>query len=61
MKTDPILDELRHMRDAHAKEFNYDLKAIAADHNLYAAKLKKEGWIFVRPKTSRPRAKKKAA
>lgn len=61
MKTEPILDELRRMRDEHAKQFNYDLKAIAADHNRYATKLKKEGWKFVRPKPPRPRTKKQAA
>ena len=61
MKTEPILDELRRMRDEHAKQFNYDLTAIVADHKRYATRLKKEGWKFVRPKSTRPRARKKAA
>ncbi len=29
--TDPIVDEVRRLRDAHARQFNYDLKAICAD------------------------------
>lgn len=28
---DPIVDEIRRMRDAHAARFNYDLKAIVRD------------------------------
>jgi hypothetical protein len=31
MWDDPIVEEVRAIRDAHAKKFNYDLKAIAAD------------------------------
>ena len=31
MWNDPIVDEVRKVRDAHAKKFNYDLQAIAAD------------------------------
>jgi len=31
MIDDPIVDEVRKVRNAHAKRFNYDLKAIAAD------------------------------
>lgn len=61
MKTDPILDGLRRLRDEHAKQFNYDIAAIAADHRRFGAKLKKAGWRFVRSKASRPRAKRKAA
>jgi hypothetical protein len=30
-ETDPIVDEVRRIRDAHAAEFNYDLKAIFQD------------------------------
>ena len=29
--TDPIVDEVRRIRDAHAAKFNYDLKAIFRD------------------------------
>lgn len=28
---DPIVEEVRRARDAHAKEFNYDLDAICED------------------------------
>jgi hypothetical protein len=31
MLDDPIVEEGRKVRRAHAKKFNYDLKAIAAD------------------------------
>lgn len=31
MWNDPIVDEVRKARDKHAKKFNYDLQAIAAD------------------------------
>jgi len=31
MWDDPIVEEVRKIRNAHAKKFNYDLKAIAAD------------------------------
>lgn len=29
--TDPIVEEVRKHRDAHARQFNYDLAAICAD------------------------------
>jgi hypothetical protein len=31
MWNDPVVAEVREIRDAHAKKFKYDLKAIAAD------------------------------
>ena len=31
MWNDPIVEEVRKVRDAHAKKFNYDLQAIVAD------------------------------
>lgn len=31
MWNDPIVEEVRKIRNEHAKKFNYDLKAIAAD------------------------------
>ena len=31
MWSDPIVEEGRAVRNAHAKKFNYDLKSIAAD------------------------------
>ena len=36
---DPILDELRRIRDEHAARFNYDLRAIYADLKEYETKL----------------------
>jgi len=29
--TDPIIDEIRRLRDAHAAKFNYDVREIAKD------------------------------
>ena len=31
MWDDPIVDEIRKIRDAHAEKYQYDLQAIAAD------------------------------
>jgi hypothetical protein len=31
MWNDPIVEEVRAVRNAHVKKFNYDLKSIAAD------------------------------
>lgn len=31
MRKDPIVEEIRKARDAHARKFGYDLKAICAD------------------------------
>ncbi len=31
MQTDPIVEEVRKIRDAYAKSFNYDLDAICRD------------------------------
>jgi len=31
MKSDPIIDEVRRVRQAHAAKFNYDLSTICAD------------------------------
>ena len=31
MKKDPIVEEIRKIRETHAAKFNYDLKAICAD------------------------------
>jgi hypothetical protein len=31
MKPDPIVDEVRKVRETHAAKFNYDLSAICAD------------------------------
>ena len=31
MRNDPIVDEIRNVREAHAERFNYDLEAIYHD------------------------------
>lgn len=31
MRRDPIVEEIRRIREAHAARFNYDLKSICAD------------------------------
>ena len=31
MVSDPIIEEIRQIRQEHAKQFNYDLRAIVAD------------------------------
>ena len=61
MKTNPILDEIRQIRDEHAKEFNYDLPAIFADIKRHEREMKKEGWKFSSPKQRQPRSRKLAA
>ncbi len=45
--TDPFVDEIRKIRDEHAKEFNYDLQAISEDIYRKREELKKQGWTFV--------------
>ncbi len=32
---DPIVEEIRHFRDEHSKQFNYDLDAICEDYELH--------------------------
>ena len=41
---DPIVDEVRRVRDAHAARFNYDLDAIFQD---IKAQEKKSGYKFI--------------
>ena len=54
MSYDPIVDEVRAIRDAYAKRFNYDLKAIYHDLKEYE---KNSGLEFVSlpPKRIQPR------
>ena len=59
MKTESILDEIRRIRDEHAKKFNYDIDAIFEDHRRNATALKKQGWKFAKP--PRRRASEKPA
>ena len=61
MKTNSILDEIRRTRDEHAKEFNYDLKAIVADIRRHEKELKRAGWKFARPQERAVRRRKLAA
>ena len=39
---DPIVAELRRIREAHAKKFNYDLSAIFRDFEEYERALKEK-------------------
>lgn len=47
MRSDPIIDEVRRVREAHAAKFNYDLSAICADFRKQQSELG-------RPVVSRP-------
>ena len=60
MWNDPIVDEVRKVRDAHAKKFNYDLQAIAADLKRQQ-KVSKRKFVTLPPKkpTILPKAKVK--
>jgi hypothetical protein len=49
MKANPILDELRRFRDAHAKGFNYDVAAICGDLERHRLTMVKQGVRFVKP------------
>jgi hypothetical protein len=49
MKTNSIIDEIRRIRDEHAKEFNYDLNAIFADVKRGEREMRKRGWKFAKP------------
>ena len=60
MKNESILDEIRRIRDEHAKEFNYDLKAIFADIKRHEREMKKDGWKFAKPKAPAGRSRKAA-
>jgi hypothetical protein len=44
---DPIVAEVRAIRDAHARQFNYDLDAIFADILQGQEELKRQGYKFV--------------
>ncbi len=60
MKNESILDEIRRVRDEHAKEFNYDLDAIFADIKRHEREMKKDGWKFKIPKPAAPRVRRAA-
>lgn len=44
---DPIVAEVRAIRDAYAKKFNYDLRAICDDLKQSETEYKKMGFKFV--------------
>ena len=52
-----ILEDIRRLRDDHAKQFNYNLAALAADHRRFAAELQKRGVKFSKPAQARGRVK----
>ncbi len=45
--TDPFVVEVRKIREEHAAQFNYDLRAISEDFFQKQEQLEKEGWTFV--------------
>ena len=58
MWNDPIVEEVRKVREAHARKFNYDLQAIAADLKKQQKASRKE-FVTLRPRkpTVLPNAK----
>jgi hypothetical protein len=62
MWNDPIVEEVRKIRNEHAKKFNYDLEAIAADLKRQQ-KASKRKFVTFQPKkpTVLPKAKLKKA
>ena len=58
MWNDPIVEEVRKVREAHAKKFNYDLQAIVADLKKQQKATGKQ-FVTLRPKkpTAMPQAK----
>jgi hypothetical protein len=53
MLEDPIVEEARKVRNAHAKKFNYDLKAIAEDLKKQQAAGKRNLVVF-EPRKAQP-------
>lgn len=49
MLNDEIIDEVRANRAAHAKKFNYNLRAIYEDLKKSEAKHLKAGYAFIEP------------
>jgi hypothetical protein len=58
MWNDPIVDEVRKVRNEHAKKFNYDLQAIVADLKKQQ-KVSKHKYVTLPPRqpTVLPKAK----
>ncbi len=44
---DPIVAEIRAVREAHARKFNYDLNAIFEDIKRHEEELRRQGYKFV--------------
>jgi hypothetical protein len=59
MWDDPIVSEIRKVRDAHAAKFDYDLRAIYFDMKKKEIESKKKGWkiVSLQPKTLKRRRK----
>ena len=47
MKDNAILEEIRKMRDAHAKEHGYKVHKLFSQLRLETEKLKSDGWLVV--------------
>ncbi len=60
MWNDPIVEEVRKIRDAHAKKFNYDLQAIANDLKKQQ-KASKRKFVTLPPKKPTVMPKTKAS
>ncbi len=51
---DPILEDIRQVRDDHSKRFNYDLDAICEDYKTHQA-LAGERLVRLKPRTANKR------
>jgi hypothetical protein len=47
MWKDPIVEEIHRYREAHAKKFNYDMRAIYEDIKIKQKQHEQEGWRVV--------------
>lgn len=61
MLTDPIVEEVRRVREEYAARFDHDLDAIARDLREQAKQLEKQGWQVVSLPPKRPGSTGKAA
>lgn len=59
MWDDPIVTEIRKIREEHAAKFNYDLRAIYLDMKKKETECKKKGWklVSLQPKKLKRRRK----
>jgi hypothetical protein len=49
MKDNEILEEIRRIRDEHARECNYDVQILFDQIRAETEQLKKEGWNVLPP------------